>query len=240
MKAKPVKKLDPAGPLGDNAARIVRTRLRELMDLSETALEPGELKAQHDLRIAAKRLRYVLELTGFCLGRPAETALRRCRELQDILGEMHDCDEMLPRVREHLAGLQVADAEAVRALAGPAEDLDPRLAIKAPHRPDYHGLEVLAVHLGARRRLMYDRFAAFWARQVELGTWARLGKAAEAQLERSRQARRAAKAARKAAAEEAEEAARASRAAAERATEAERATKAVAAENDAGEEPLPG
>ena len=77
MKAKKVKKLDPAGTLADNAARIVRTRLRELVDLSETALDPAEVTAQHDLRIAAKRLRYVLELTGFSLGRPADTALRR-------------------------------------------------------------------------------------------------------------------------------------------------------------------
>lgn len=185
MKAKRVKKLDPAGPLRENAARIVRTRVGELLDLSQTALDPAEVKAQHDLRIAAKRLRYVLELTGFCLGRPAETALRRARELQDILGEMHDCDEMLPRVREHLAGLQVADAEAVRALAGTADDLDPRLAIKAPHRPDYHGLEVLAVHLGARRGLMFDRFATFWSRQEELGTWLRLQNVADAYLKQA-------------------------------------------------------
>ena len=226
MKAKRVKKLDPAGPLGDNAARIVRTRLGELTKLSETALDEGEVVAQHDLRIAAKRLRYVLELTGFCLGRPAETALRRTRELQELLGDMHDCDEMLPRVREHVSDLQAEDAEAVRAKAGPAGDIDARFLLDAPHRADYEGLQALAIHLGARRRVMFDRFAAFWARQEELGTWARLGNAAESQLERSRQARKAAKAAKKAA-EEAEKAAAASREAAERATDA------VKAEGDA-------
>jgi len=196
LKARKVKKLDPAGPLAENAAWIVRTRVGELLDLAEVALDQGEVEAQHDLRIAAKRLRYVLELTGFCFGRPADTALGRARDLQEILGEMHDCDVMLPRVRDHVASLQHADAEAVRSLAGPSADLDPRLAIEAPNRPDYHGLEVLAVHLAARRRLMFDRFAAFWARQEELGTWIRLERAAEAQLERARQTRRAAKAAR--------------------------------------------
>ena len=126
---------------------------------------------------------------------------------------------MLPRVREHVASLHESDAEAVRAQAGPMEDLDPRLSIDAPNRPDYDGLEVLAVHLAARRRLMFDRFATFWRRQEELGTWARLEGAAEAQIERSRQARKAAEAAEKAA-EEAEKAAEASREAAERASEA--------------------
>ncbi len=195
MKAKRVKKLDPAGRLDENAARIVRTRVGELTDLAEVARDPGEVKAQHDLRIAAKRLRYVLELTGFCLGRPAETALRRARDLQEVLGEMHDCDEMLPRVRQHIADLQDRDAEAVRALAGSAKSLDPALAIEVPRHSEYEGLEALAISLGAKRRLMFDRFAEFWRRQEELGTWARLERAAEAQLERSRQARKAAKAA---------------------------------------------
>ena len=134
----------------------------------------GKTKAQHDMRIAAKRLRYVLEVTGFCFGRPADTARRRARDLQDILGEIHDCDVMLPRVRGHLQELQQADAEAVREKAGDAPDLDPRLAAQAPHRTAYRGLDVLAVYLEARRELLIDRFAAFWRRQEETGTWQRL------------------------------------------------------------------
>jgi CHAD domain-containing protein len=97
MKARRVKKLDPAAPLGENAARIVRTRLAELLDLAEPALEPGAAEAQHDLRIAAKRLRYVLEIVGICIGSAAKPARDAARELQSVLGEVHDCDVMLPR-----------------------------------------------------------------------------------------------------------------------------------------------
>src|SRR5690348_12051365 len=106
----------------------------------------GKAKAQHDMRIAAKRLRYVLEVTGFAFGRPADTARRRARDLQDILGEIHDCDVMAPRVRDQLERLQRSDAEAVRERAGAAPDLDPRLATQARHRTAYRGLDVLTVY----------------------------------------------------------------------------------------------
>jgi hypothetical protein len=218
MKAQPVKKLDPARSLGENAARIVQVRLDEMLAFAPRALE-GKTKAQHDMRIAAKRLRYVLELTGFVFGKPADTARRRARDVQDILGEIHDCDVMLPRVRGHLTRLQQEDADAVRSKAGHAPDLDPRLAARAPHRTTYRGLDVLAVYLEARRGLLDERFADFWRGQEQTGTWVRLQRAVDGHLHRAREARRAAKAAERAReqAEAAERAARQAEAQAEQA-----------------------
>jgi CHAD domain len=209
VKPRPVKKLDPSRSLGENAARIVKVRLDEIRAFAPKALDGNE-KAQHDMRIAAKRLRYVLEVTGFCFGKPADTARRRARDLQDILGEIHDCDVMLPRVRRHLEEIQKRDAGSVRAKAKGSPDLDPRLASRAPHRTAYRGLDVLAVYLQARRQLLDDRFAAFWKRQEERRTWDRLERAVEGYLRRAREARRAEKAAEKAQAE-AEAAERAAR-----------------------------
>ena len=229
MKARQVKKLDPAEPLSENAARIVHVRLDEMLSFAPKALERDRVKAQHDMRIAAKRLRYVLEVTGFCFGRSADTARRRARDLQDILGEMHDCDVMLPRVLEHLEELQAQDAEAVRAKAGDTPDLDPRLAAQAPHRTSYRGLDVLAVYLQARRELLFDRFVAFWERQEETGTWLRLERAVDAHLQKAREARRAAREAAKAKAA-AEEAERTAAEAGRRAAEAEAERRRAAAE----------
>ncbi len=218
MKARPVKKLDPSRALGENAARIVQVRLDEMLAFAPRALD-GKTKSQHDMRIAAKRLRYVLEVTGFVFGKPADTARRRARDLQDILGEIHDCDVMLPRVRDHLKRLQREDAGTVRSRAGRAPDLDPRLAARAPHRTAYRGLDVLAVYLEARRELLEDHFADFWKRQEQTGTWVRLQRAVDGHLRRAREARRAAKAAERARerAEAAERAARQAEAQAERA-----------------------
>jgi CHAD domain-containing protein len=97
MKARGVEGLDPAAPLRPNAARIVRTRLEELHALAPAALEPSAATAQHDMRIAAKRLRYVLEITGSCFGPEAKAARDAAKELQGVLGDIHDCDVMLPR-----------------------------------------------------------------------------------------------------------------------------------------------
>jgi len=97
VRARKVKGLDPAAPLRPNAERIVATRLAELLELSGPALDPSAADAQHDLRIAAKRLRYVLEIVEPCFGPEAKAARKAAKELQRVLGEMHDCDVMLPR-----------------------------------------------------------------------------------------------------------------------------------------------
>ena len=125
MKARKVKGLDPAGPLGDNAERIVRVRLRELYSFMPRAADAAEVTALHDMRIAAKRLRYILEITHPCFGPAAEAAVKVAKQLQEVLGEVHDCDVQLPEVRAFLDELVVADAAAL---------LDGAKAAAAPRR----------------------------------------------------------------------------------------------------------
>jgi CHAD domain len=186
VKARKVRKLDPAAPLGENAARIVRTRVDELRSFAAEALKPDATEAQHDMRIAAKRLRYVLEVTEFCFGKPARNARRSARDLQDLLGEMHDCDVMLPRVQAQIEALRSADARSVLMKAADAEDLDPELVAGAPNRTAYRGLELLSVHLRARRALLFERFRQFWQAEVSKGTWAKLERSVDEELKPAR------------------------------------------------------
>jgi CHAD domain-containing protein len=86
--------------LRPNAARIVRTRLDELRGFEAEALAPDASAVRHDMRIAAKRLRYVLEIVGPCIGDEAKTARDATKQLQSILGDLHDCDLMLPKVEQ--------------------------------------------------------------------------------------------------------------------------------------------
>jgi len=83
-----------------NVARIVSVRLEELRGFAEAALTPDASEAQHNLRIAAKRLRYVLEIFAPCLGGEAEAARGAAKRLQSVLGDLHDCDLMLVKVEQ--------------------------------------------------------------------------------------------------------------------------------------------
>ena len=98
MKAQPIEGLEASMPLSDAARRIVAVRAAELYAFVPEALDEHADTAMHDMRIAAKRLRYLLELVGFCFGEVGTEAQGRARELQDVLGEIHDCDVMLERI----------------------------------------------------------------------------------------------------------------------------------------------
>jgi len=180
MKARKVKGLEADGALADNAERIVRVRLDELQSFIPRALQPGEVTALHDMRIAAKRLRYVLEVTAdVCFGPYAETALKRTKDLQDLLGEIHDCDVQLPRVLARMEELRAADARTARERApAAAADLDPKYATRTANARAWRGLETLAVYLQARRELLFERFLELWTRLERDGFRARLNYAA--------------------------------------------------------------
>lgn len=163
MKAKRLKDLDVAAPLADNAERIVRLRLDELCAFVPAALDAKQVEALHDMRIAAKRLRYVLDVTADCFGPYASTGGKRARDLQDLIGEIHDCDVGLPRVRHEIEQRRQADVKALLARAeDDASDLDPSLAAGLPSADEHRGLITLETYLEARRRLLFGRFLLLW------------------------------------------------------------------------------
>lgn len=128
-----------ARPAGRRMARASRRRLADVRVALGALDGPADPEALHDLRIAAKRLRYVLEAAAPALGDPAQAGAGAARELQDVLGELHDCDVMLPRVEALRRELRAADVAAVREGAAP------------PHADRYRGLQTVETRLLARR-----------------------------------------------------------------------------------------
>jgi hypothetical protein len=175
VKARKVQGLDPDGPLVDNMRRVIEARADELYGFIPAALDPANVEPLHDMRIAAKRLRYLLELSEPLFGSDAKYAAKAVKGLQDLLGEIHDCDELLPLIDDHVARLRAEDAAAVVAAAPPdADDLDPALTKDAPHRGRYRGLEMLMVHTRARRDFLHRRFVREWAELQDDGFRTRL------------------------------------------------------------------
>jgi hypothetical protein len=162
VKARRVKGLDPDGPLADNVERIVRVRLDELCSFMPRAADPRQVVALHDMRIAAKRLRYVLEVTGSVFGPYAEEAVEHAKALQDLLGDIHDCDVQLPEVGQVLGDVVQADAAAIAAGEEP------------PHRAAYAGLVGMLAALKGRRDALFDRFLISWLELEREGFRARL------------------------------------------------------------------
>lgn len=71
---------------------VILDRLKELEKLSTDLFKPFEIEALHEMRIAAKRLRYAVELFQRCWGRSISTYAKRAARVQTALGDLHDCD----------------------------------------------------------------------------------------------------------------------------------------------------
>jgi CHAD domain-containing protein len=90
---------------------IILARLAEFQELSQSLYSPLKSEPLHRLRIAAKRLRYAVELFAACW---AEGALapfaKEVARMQTSLGELHDCDVWVQEIGDGLSPTEAAGA----------------------------------------------------------------------------------------------------------------------------------
>ena len=99
-KAAPVP-IEPDMTFAEAARRTVAVRARELWEHSEGVLDMTDIERVHDMRVATRRLRAVLEIFAPCFERDEHrVALRGVKALADALGARRDPDVQL----EALAG----------------------------------------------------------------------------------------------------------------------------------------
>ena len=84
------------------SAAVILDRLKELEKLSDSLYKPFEIESLHDMRIAAKRLRYALELFQQCWGGSLQTFAKTAARMQTALGELHDCDVWIDNVGKQI------------------------------------------------------------------------------------------------------------------------------------------
>jgi hypothetical protein len=177
-KPRPVEGVDPKGKLAANARRILAVRIEEVYSYEGAIGDPGNVTELHDMRIACKRLRYLLEIFDVAFKEDLEPYVDVVKDLQDLLGDIHDCDVQVPMLREHLEWLEEREAEAVTGLAadGPGPGEGPRTpaevesafdAFRASLERSRRGDERIGVHaLIARRERereeLYGRFLETW------------------------------------------------------------------------------
>ena len=83
--------------------RLVSKRLARLLGYKPYVARPEMADEMHQMRIAAKRLRYTLEICRPTLGNRSKTFLASARAVQDVLGDLHELDvwlDYLPKVME--------------------------------------------------------------------------------------------------------------------------------------------
>ena len=173
-KAKPLTFLDPQAPTGQMARRAIYTRLDEMYSWSVGVDMPYEVRGLHNLRIAAKRLRYTLEIFEDVLPPACQAFADELAQMQDELGAVHDSDVMIALLRLCMggedaglsyeqalikAGKQKSNEKLLLQPEMVAAVVDPDVAPDAGQR---YGLEQLLLKQSQLREEHYEGFRRHW------------------------------------------------------------------------------
>ncbi len=136
----------PSEPYRQAAARIVRVRAGELLESADGVLDTRDIERVHDMRVASRRLRAVLEIFAPCF--PAKEhgkVLKAVKRLADALGERRDPDVAIESLERIGADLAAEDRHGLRSLV---DELRLRqLAANAELEGELERLEQKRLHL---------------------------------------------------------------------------------------------
>lgn len=152
---------------GQEARHAILGRLDELLAEQDSLDDPQQRRRHHAMRIAAKRLRYMMEISRPIYGKPAEEAIDASKRLQSLLGEVHDCDVWL----EHLDAFAHDEAARQSRQSGGNSGRFSRLM---------PGIEWLKHERTQTRARVFEQLIAYWQQLKEQGLWERLVRLVEA------------------------------------------------------------
>jgi CHAD domain-containing protein len=155
----PVQRAKPEERFAAVASTALRDQALQVDQLLATIASRDD-DAIHQARIAAKRLRYMLEPLSAVLDGGADL-VQRLKQLQDNLGELHDLSVLEEEVRIALEAAAVARAGRIWELTLDDEPEPP--AIRAAQRRRQNpGLFAVAQRSRVRREMLFRQLKAEW------------------------------------------------------------------------------
>ena len=139
------------------AEEFLAGRLDAVHAHADGLADPTNVDEHHAMRIAAKKLRYTMEMVSPVFGSALDSPLLAAKELQTLLGEVHDCDVWDEHVDEFEQKLRRRTLK--------------YFGTDKPFAPLEAGLEHLRSLFRERRKDLFAQLCAFWAahplREVE-------------------------------------------------------------------------
>lgn len=172
-KAKVITNIYAHAPTGINARIIAKTRLEEMYAWDVYVDDPHNVHELHNMRIAAKRLRYTFEIFEETFPQERASIIQEITRIQEELGAIHDSDVMVALLRLCLGSYDsganyeyalksVAEEQRGKAMVNPAllaALVDPQTP---PSAEDREGLESLVDSTQKKREEQYTAFHRYW------------------------------------------------------------------------------
>jgi len=139
------------------AERHVHTKLDELRAYQDSLAHPEDQRRHHAMRIAAKRLRYTMEICKPVYDGQLDEFTAAVKQVQMLLGNVHDCDVWI----EQLDELLKEERQRIDRCYGHDRPLA-RLRV---------GIDYLRQERQEERRQVFRALVEYWQRLTDQGLW---------------------------------------------------------------------
>jgi putative phosphoesterase len=136
------------------AQEHIRSCFTDFLSLQDYVDKEDEIKKHHEMRIAAKHLRYTMELFSPLYDTRLASYITMMKEFQDILGEMHDCDVWCAYIPTVLDNLKRSLEDTL-----PDQSSNQEKDIEA-------GLTSFLQFIRSRRHELYTEFTQYWQKNT--------------------------------------------------------------------------